>query len=63
MPQFYSKLFQKYQQMQDATQNADQMDKEELVEILRNYLRIFKDLDAEFEKFFITSTVLSFCAS
>ena len=47
-----SKLFQKYQQMQDATQNADQMDKEELVEILRNYLRIFKDLDAEFEKFF-----------
>ena len=38
--------------MQDATQNADAMDKNELVDILRNYLRIFKDLDAEFEKFF-----------
>ena len=38
--------------MQEATSNADNMPKPELIEILRQYLRIFKDLDAEFEKFF-----------
>lgn len=38
--------------MQEATSNAENMPKPELLEILRQYLRIFKDLDAEFEKFF-----------
>lgn len=38
--------------MQEATSNSEQIPKVELLEVLRQYLRIFKDLDAEFEKFF-----------
>ena len=52
VPQFYSRLSLKFNQMQEATVNADAMDKTELVGILIHYLRVFKDLDAEFEKFF-----------
>jgi hypothetical protein len=45
-------LSQKYQQLQESTNNADDMQKEELVEVLNQYLKIFVDLDAEFEKYF-----------
>ena len=38
--------------MQEATVDVENMDKEELAVTLRHYLTIFKDLDAEFEKFF-----------
>jgi len=35
-----------------ATSQSDQMEKEQLIEILRYYYNIFLDLDSEFEKFF-----------
>ena len=38
--------------MQEATANADKLPKGELLEALRHYLKVFLDLDAEFEKFF-----------
>lgn len=38
--------------MQEATANADQKPKAELLETLRHYMKVFLDLDAEFEKFF-----------
>jgi hypothetical protein len=38
--------------MQEATMNSENMDKESLVATLRQYLSVFKDLDAEFEKLF-----------
>lgn len=31
---------------------ADQISQDELIEILNQYLKIFLDLDAEFEKYF-----------
>jgi hypothetical protein len=52
VPQFYQRLSQKYNQMQEATMNSEAMDKQDLVGILRQYLSVFKDLDAEFEKLF-----------
>ena len=38
--------------MQEATANSDKLPKGELLEALRHYLKVFLDLDAEFEKFF-----------
>lgn len=52
VPNFYERLSLKYGQLQQATQNADDMSKEELITTLENYHQIFVDLDAEFEKYF-----------
>lgn len=52
VPNFYERLSQKYTQLQQATQNAHLMSSEQVVETLGQYTQIFKQLDAEFEKYF-----------
>jgi len=52
VPNFYDRLNQKYGQLQQATSFSNQISDDELVEILKQYHRIFLDLDAEFEKYF-----------
>ena len=52
VPNFYERLSQKYSQLQQATSYAEQIPKEQLIEVLGDYQQIFLDLDAEFEKYF-----------
>lgn len=52
VPNFYDRLSNKYTQLQQATSQVDNMSSEEIVEILSQYLQIFLQLDAEFEKYF-----------
>ena len=52
LPQFYQRLAQKYNQLQQASTLAQQRGAEELIETLKHYHTIFNELDSEYEKYF-----------
>lgn len=52
LPQFYQRLEQKYQQLQMASNLAQQRGNDELLETLKHYFGVFTELDAEYEKYF-----------
>ena len=52
LPQFYQRLEQKYQQLQMASNLAQQRGTDELLDTLKHYFQVFTELDAEYEKYF-----------
>lgn len=52
LPQFYTRLQQKYNELAQASNLAQQKGARELVETLKHYYSIFVELDAEYEKYF-----------
>ena len=52
LPQFYKRLGQKYTELQQATNLAQQRGADELIETLKHFETIFIELDAEYEKYF-----------
>ena len=52
VPSFTQRLSQKYTQLQQASTIASQQGTDQQIAVLEQYLNIFTDLDAEFEKYF-----------